>query len=102
MPIFQAWVTIAEKIECPAPLPEDPETPLLMKMLFPVPYEVPEKKAKKAAKGTRGGLRHKGASNVMSEDAETHSSTEDEEEEEKIHLPQLGGKEEEGRPAWGG
>ena len=64
MPIFQAWVTIAEQINCPAPLPEDPETPLLTKMLFPAPYEVPEKKTKKAAKGTRGGLRRKGVLDV--------------------------------------
>ena len=56
MPIFQAWVAIAEEIECPTPLPEDPETPLLTKMLFSAPYEVLEKKTKKAAKGTRGVL----------------------------------------------
>ena len=94
MPIFQAWVTIAEQIDCPAPLPEDLETPLLTKMLFLAPYEVPEKKAKKAAKGTRDGLRRKGASNVTSEDAETHSSTEDDEGvEEKTRSPLTGGKE---------
>nr|XP_020163030.1 podocalyxin-like protein 2 [Aegilops tauschii subsp. strangulata] len=51
-------------------------------MLFLAPYDVPEKKAKKAAKGTRSGLRRKGASVVMSKD-ETHSSPDDEEEEEE-------------------
>ena len=71
-------------------------------MLFLAPYEVSEKKAKKTAAGTRDGLRRKVALDMTSEDTKTHSSTEDEEEEEKIHLPQLGGKEEEGRPAWGG
>ena len=102
MPIFQAWVTIVEQINCLAPLPKDPESPLLMKMLFPAPYEVPEKKAKKTTKGTRDGLRCKGALDVTSEDAETHSSTKDGEEEEEIHSPLLGGKEEEGRHTWGG
>ena len=103
MPIFQAWVTIAEQIECPAPLPEDPEMPLLTKMLFPMPYEVPEKKAKKAAKGTRGGLRRKGISDVTSEDAETHSSAKDDEEEEKTRPPPpLGEKVEESLHTGGG
>ena len=93
MPIFQAWVTIAEQINYLAPLPEDPEMPLMTKMLFPVPYEVPEKKAKKTAKGTRDGLRRKGALDVTSEDAKTHSSTiDEEEEEEEIHSPPTGGR----------
>ena len=59
-------------------------------MLVLVPYQAPEKKAKKKAKGTRGGLRRKGTSDVMSEDAETHSSTAEdnkEEEEEESHPP---------------
>ena len=43
-------------------------------MLVPAPYQAPEKKAKKKAKGTRGGLRNKGTSYVTSEDTETHSS----------------------------
>ena len=92
-----------EQINCPAPLPEDPEMPLLTKMLFSAPYVVPEKKAKKAAKGTRDGIRCKGASDMTSEDTETHSSTEDdEEEEEEIHPPYWGEKEEEGLHTWGG
>ena len=44
---------MAEEINCPAPLPEDQEFPLLEKMLFPAPYEVPEKMAKKATQGPR-------------------------------------------------
>ena len=59
MPILQAWVAIVEQIDYPAPLPEDQASPLLTKMLFPAPYEVPEKKAKKKATGTREGLRCK-------------------------------------------
>ena len=69
-------------------------------MLFPTPYEVPEKKAKKKAKGTRSGLRHKGTSDVTSEDAEARSSAKDdeeEEEEEEIHSP-LQEKKRKGRP----
>ena len=46
-PCFQAWIKVAEEINCLAPLPKDQEFPLLTKMLFPAPYEVPEKKAKK-------------------------------------------------------
>ena len=62
-------------------------------MLFPTPYEVPEKKAKKAAMGTREGLRCKGASDVTSEDTETHSSIEgDDEEEEILPFPLQGGR----------
>ena len=48
-----------ERIDCPAPLPEDPTTALLMEMLVPAPYEVPEKKAKKKATGTRKSLLRK-------------------------------------------
>ena len=42
-----------------SPLPEDPADALLMEMLVPAPYEVPEKKSKKKATGTRKGLRLK-------------------------------------------
>ena len=62
---------------------------------------MPEKKAKKTAAGTRDGLRRKVASDMTSVDTKSHSSIEDEEEEE-IHPPLLGEKEEEGRPAWEG
>ena len=82
-PCFQAWIEVAGGINCPAPLPEDPEFPLLTKMLFPAPYEVPEKTTKKAAKGARRGPRRKGASDVMSEDETRSSSTEDDVEEEE-------------------
>ena len=75
MPFLQDWVAIAERIDCPAPLPEDPESDLLTKMLFPAPYEVPEKKAKNKAVGTREGLWRKVASNMMSDDTKTPSSS---------------------------
>ena len=80
---FQGWTKKAERIRCPAPLPEEPAIPLLAKMLVPAPYQAPEKKAK----GARSGLHRKGASDVMSEDIETHSSTAEDDDE---------GKEEEG------
>ena len=51
-------------------------------MLFPAPYEVLEKKAKKKATGTRKGLRRKVVSDSSSEDTEAHSANENEEEEE--------------------
>ena len=43
---------------------------LLTEMLFPAPYEVPEKKAKKKAAGTRKGLRRKVVSDSSSEDTD--------------------------------
>ena len=58
-------------------------------MLFPAPYDVPEKKAKKTAKGARSGPRQKSASDMTSKD-ETHSSAaedNDEEEEESDSPP---------------
>ena len=66
-----------------------------MKMMFPAPYEVPEKTAKKVEKGARKGLRRKGTPDVMSEDETHYSSAEDddeEEEEEDDSLPEVGRK----------
>ena len=45
----------AKRIQCPAPLPEEPVIPRLEKMLVPAPYKAPEKKAKKKAKGDKSG-----------------------------------------------
>ena len=59
-------------------------------MLVPAPYEVPEKKAKKKATGTRNGLRRKVISDSSSESTEAHSSHENEEEEEESSPPQPG------------
>ena len=65
-------------------------------MLFPAPYEVPEKKAKKMAKGARSGLCRKGASDITSGD-ETHSSaTEDGDKEEEENDPPKGGRKKRG------
>ena len=90
---FQAWIDIAGRINCPAPLPEDEETPVLTKMLFPAPYDVPEKKAKKTANGGRSGILRKGALDVSSEDETDSSVAEDDgEEEEESGFPQEGGK----------
>ena len=38
---FQGWTNKEERIQCPAPLPEDPAIPLLTKMLVPAPYQAP-------------------------------------------------------------
>ena len=72
----------AERIDSPAPLPESPANDLLTKMLVPLPYKGPEKKADKKAPGTRKGLRSKVAQ-ASSEDDEAHSCPEGEEEEEQ-------------------
>ena len=70
----------AKRIQCTAPLPEEPVIPRLAKMLVPAPYKAPEKKAK----GAKSGPRRKGTSDVTSEDEEAHSSVpEDDEEEEE-------------------
>ena len=78
----------AKRIQCLAPLPEEPVIPHLAKMLVPAPYKAPEKKAK----GAKSGPHRKGTSDVTSEDDEAHSSTpedndEEEEEEEENNPP---------------
>ena len=51
LPFFaQGWTKKAERIHCPAPLPEDPAIPLLTKMLVTAPYKVPKKTAEKEDK----------------------------------------------------
>ena len=61
-------------------------------MLVPAPYEVPEKKAKKKAMGTRKSLRRKVVSDTSSKDIQAHSSDDNEEEEEENPLPQTEGE----------
>ena len=97
-PFFpQGWTKKAEQIHCPALLPEHPAIPLLTRMLVSAPYQAPEKKAKRKGKEAKSGLRRKGASDVVSEDTEIHSSPdEDEGEEEESNSPLKGGKEEKG------
>ena len=69
-------------------------------MLVLAPYQAPEKRAKKKGKEAKSGLRHKGASDVVSEDTETHSSPdEDEGEEEESNSPPKGGKKKRGASA---
>ena len=72
-------------------------------MLFPAPYDVPEKKAKKTAKGAWSGLCRKGTSDVTSKDRTLSSVPEDdEEEEEESNSPPGGMEEKEGLPKFGG
>ena len=91
-----------EQIDCPAPLPEDPADALLTEMLVPAPYEVPAKKAKKKATGTRKGLRCKVISDSSSDNSDVPSSHENEGEEEESSPPQSRRQEKEGRPNRGG
>ena len=60
-------------------------------MLFPVPYDVPEKKVKTTAKGTRSGLR-RGNTLVVSSDDETVPSAPDDGDEEGGDSPPAGGR----------
>ena len=68
-------------------------------MLVLVPYEVPAKKAKKKATGTRKGLRRKVISDSSSENTEAHSSHENEEEEEESSPPSRGDKKRKAAPS---
>ena len=61
-------------------------------MLFLAPYDVPEKKIKKAAKGTRSGLRRKDTPDLTSEDETDPLVAEDDEEEEEDNSPLRGGE----------
>ena len=90
--LFQDWMERAKRIQCPAPLPEEPVIPRLAKMLVPAPYKAPEKKAK----GVRSGPRRKGASDATSEDKTRSSVAEDDEEEEENNPPPDEGRKKEG------
>ena len=76
----------------PSPLPEDPADALLTEMLALAPYEVPRKKTKKKAMGTRKGLRRKVILDSWSDNSEAHSSHENEEEESSPPPPAGGDK----------
>ena len=95
-PFFpQGWTKKAERIRCPAPIPEDPAIPLLTRMLVPVPYKVPEKKTKKKGKEAKSGLHRKGTPDAVSGDTEalsSHEGDEDEEEEEEESNSPLKGR----------
>ena len=83
----------AERIICPAPLPEDPADARLTGLLAPAPHVVPEKKAKKKATGTRKSSRFQ----VLSDDdSEADSSHQGEEEKKRASPP--AGERRKGRP----
>ena len=79
---LQDWLKTGGQINCPAPLPEDPEDARLTGLLGPAPHVVPEKKAKKEAKETRSSSPRQ----VLSV-SEAESPPEDEEEEEEAPPP---------------
>ena len=87
---------MAERIDCPTPLPEDLATALLMKMLTLAPYKVPEKTKK--AKGTRKSSRRQASLDSPSDDSAAHSSPEDEEEEEDAPPPTGGDRKRKAAP----
>ena len=80
-----------EQIDCPTPLPEDPADALLTEMRTPAPYEVPEKKIKKKATGTRKSSRRQVVSDSSSDNSETHSSHKNKEKEDEDSPPPAGG-----------
>ena len=73
----------AERIHCPAPLPEEPAGPLLTKMLVPAPYKAQKKKTEKEAKKTRGGLRRRGTLGTIPEGSNVRSTSEEDDDEEE-------------------
>ena len=80
-------------------MPEDTAPALLVKLLVPAPYVVPEKKAKKKkATGTRKSARNVVVSDSSSDESETLSSRENEEEEENSPPPAGGGKKRKATP----
>ena len=81
---------MAERIDCPAPLPEDPATALLTEMVAPAPYKVPKKKAEKKATGTRKGLQCKAVIDSSSEDGKADSSHGDGGKHEEMPPPRTG------------
>ena len=81
-----------ERIQCPAPLPEEPDGPLLTKMLVPAPYKAPKKEAPKQVKKTRSGLRYHEASDARSEGSSDAPSEDEEEEAEEDEPRSVGGK----------
>ena len=81
----------------PSPLPEDPAGALLTEMLTPAAYEVPVKKAKKKAAGTRKGLQRKDVSDSSSDNSDAPSSHQGEEE-KKASPPAGGGKKRKASP----
>ena len=82
-----------ERIQCPAPLPEEPAGPLLTKMLVPAPYKAPKKEAPKQVKKTWSGLRRREALDTRSEGSSDAPSSEDEEEEAEEDEPRSAGRE---------
>ena len=72
----------SEQIDCPAPLPEEPADALLTEIRTLAPYEVPEKKIKKKATGTRKSSRRQVVSDSSSDNSETHSFRKNKEEED--------------------
>ena len=89
----------SEKINCPAPLPEDTVDALPTEMLTPAPYKVPEKTKK--AKGTRKSSRRQVVSDSSSDDSAMHSSHEDEEEDEDAPPPVGGDNKRKATPTGG-
>ena len=81
----------SEQINCPAPLPEDLADALLTEMRTPAPYEVPKKKIKKKATGTRKSSWRQVVSDSSLDNSKTHSSRENKEKEDEYSPPPAGG-----------
>ena len=79
--LLQGWTKKSERIKCRPPLPGNPVTPQLVKMLVLASYQPPEKKAKKKSKGPKDGPRCKGPPATVSGEAEHVSSREEDEDE---------------------
>nr|XP_045086343.1 uncharacterized protein LOC123494510 [Aegilops tauschii subsp. strangulata] len=81
------WMKKAERIRCSAPLPEDSADPVLIRMLAPVPYQVPAKEDKEESQKAKRSLHFEGTPDVMSGETRTPSSEDEGEEEADIPFP---------------
>jgi hypothetical protein len=83
MRILQGWLAKAKKISGPTPLPEEPRSEQMEKLLVVVPYKASIKKGKKEVPEAREGLRHEVHPGNWSGDAATSSVQEGDEDEEE-------------------
>src|SRR3990170_3021793 len=86
--VLQKWLAWVQGVRCPAPLPEEPPTPLLSALLTEEPHVV----APKGTRSQRGKSSARTRETSVTRSEETHTSAahdgdaeEGEEEEEVLH-----------------
>ena len=77
----------AERIRCPAPLPEDSADPVLTRMLAPAPNQAPTGEGKVESEKTRDDLRSGGKLDTESREIDISSPEDEGEREASIPYP---------------